>query len=174
MANQGKRMVSEDLIKKLESLEPVDLNDYQKKLTAGENITITEDNVISATSSGANIYNHSIVFKSYISEDSVNVSIRTILATTNNTPFTVKTFLDMIYNNAVQKPINVAGAFTLSSKMCIIYELKLVLPGGNLEKFQLSYAKEGEQYTFGKYLDITRNEQGEYSGTNLSLTDEIF
>lgn len=90
MANQGKRMVSEDQIKKLESLEPVDLSDYQKKLTAGENITISEDNVISAAGSGGDkYYAHNIILK-----DSVyNAITSLIIINESMTPFTITTFL---------------------------------------------------------------------------------
>ena len=71
----------------------------QDTLTAGTNITIDENNVISATggSGGSQLYVHNI----YLESISGSAAAYCTIITNNNTPFTLSTLASYLYNNGL-------------------------------------------------------------------------
>lgn len=87
MANQGKRMVSEDQIKKLENLADI--------REAGENITI-ENGVISAAGGGSTFYKHNITTIQTSSNRTYKTSF--VIINKSSTPLTVADILSFLNN----------------------------------------------------------------------------
>lgn len=88
----------------------------QDKLTAGENITINENNVISSTASGNKLYRHDITLG--ISSNSHNCQI--VLITNSQSTFgSITELATYLYNNGYKRMICTGTASTNGNKLYI-------------------------------------------------------
>lgn len=115
MANQGKRMVNENLIAILKEMDSKGIsisdladvldafanNEVQAKLTAGDNITITDENVISAIT--PHLYQLSIYGNFSDDIDDYYISFNILSTNTYNGNMSLSDFIQLInpYNNKI-------------------------------------------------------------------------
>ena len=196
--SKGKRMVSEDQIKKLENLADIReagdgitiedgvISAEGATYTAGDNITIEDgvisatdttytagtgiditDGVISATGGSTTKYNHCLIFNAktgsnYGAYMSVNIEKN------NNTPITLKDFLDLLYNNN-NIQFTVVGGIKDSSNFMIIKSISYI---ASQSQFYTWVIKDNGSLDTVQ-LSITRNQDGTYTGTDLQLIDQV-
>ena len=112
MANQGKRMVSEDQIKKLENLADIrtagenitiengviSAQSGGTEYTAGNGIEITEANVINNTAPGSTLYEHNISVYYYSTDEKIRIAIKII--NSSNTAFTTTNLYNFLNTNS--------------------------------------------------------------------------
>ena len=102
----------------------------QDKLTAGENITISNDNVISATGGGGNIPTNI----TNIQESSGNISLESNkiykVNLTGNTTFTLPTTIDNTILNQIYIQLNVAGNITVDLGTTHFFAGEFTIPFG--------------------------------------------
>lgn len=154
MANQGKRMVSEDQIKKLENL---DTSKLQPKLTAGENITISEENVISAAGGGeTEFYEHDIT----VIDDTYHATYNLQIMNSDNTPFTYTTLLNFLVNNyGISSPHSCGGSY---------YTTNYIVSLGQLFAWQPS---AGQPYVIRGYGCLYNKSTTNFSATADTISD---
>lgn len=154
MANQGKRMVSEDQIKKLENLADI--------REAGENITI-ENGVISAAGGGTvQRYRHNICYNRDVSSE--KRKLYAVVENTSSEPFTRTSFLKWIYDSGYTEGFKGYSAYAVVNNDTYIHISNIIYvsqdPGTTGNSFQTStgfYYKKADQTisTTGIAIELT-------------------
>lgn len=161
----------------------------QNKLTAGENITISEDNVISATGGGGS--------SSYLSGDYIDIKGNTISAKiqkgTENTVDNLATIQNLYDLEKANEGINSLSSFVTNQEYCfftnglIMFTITgtinannyLAGDNDNYAQFHLPYSNYSEPkslvFNSGEYdIDLIFNDNGEETVYNKRATISVF